>query len=242
MPKSTRPTAVYGNRLLANLSKSLPTKEYGRLLSLMEEVSLEQHEILIDPGEAIKYVYFPANVMISLVSLMEEDQYVETGAVGKHGMLGMPLILGADTTPMRSVVQIPGKAMRMEGGRFKAELERNTKFREVLSLYVHVQLLEISQTAACNKLHPANGRLARWLLISSDCVDSHELPLTHDFLATMLGMRRAGVTEAAGDLKGRGLIDYHRGKVTILDRERLEDTACECYDVVKREVERLYAQ
>ena len=241
MPKSAQPTAANGNRLLAILSKSLPAKEYRRLLSLMEEVSLEQHRVLIDQGQAIKYVYFPANAMISLVSLMEEGESVETGAVGREGMLGIPLLLGVNATPMRSVVQIAGEALRMRASVFQAELERNTRMRKALCLYLHIQFVEISQTAACNKLHPTTGRLARWLLISSDCVASEELALTHDFLATMLGIRRAGVTEAAGDLKGKGLIDYHRGKITILDRRGLEDTACECYDVVKRETNRLYA-
>jgi CRP-like cAMP-binding protein len=194
---------------------------------------------LIIPGEEIKEVYFPLNAMISLVSTTREGVSVETGIVGSDGMLGISVLFGAATTPMQSVVQISGRAMRMEARAFKTEFDREGAFNKILLLYLHILFVEISQTAACNKLHSIDGRLARWLLMSCDSIRSDVLPLTHEFLS-MLGIRRAGVSEASARLREKGLISYHHGRITILDRKGLEDFACECYDVVKREQARLF--
>jgi len=226
------------NRLLS----ALPQEEYKRLLEKMEEVSVEQGQRLIVAGEEIKDVYFPLNAMISLVSSTEEGVSVETGIVGSDGVLGVAVIFGTTTTPMESVVQIPGRAMRMDAKAFKSEFDLGGVFSKVLLLYTHILVVEMSQTAACNRLHSIDGRLARWLLMGSDSIRSDELPLTHEFLSMMLGVRRAGVTEASARLRKKGLIRYHHGRITILDRKGLEDFACECYDVVKREQSRLFPQ
>ena len=230
--------ALSQNRLLS----ALPQREYKRLLAKMEEVSIEQGQRLIAPEERIRDVYFPLNAMISLVSRTEEGISVETGIVGSDGVLGIPALFGTTTTPMESLVQIPGRAMRMEANVFKSEFDRGGVFNKILLLYLHVLIIEISQTAACNKLHSIDERLARWLLMSSDSIRSEELPLTHEFLSTMLGVRRAGVTEASARLREKGLIHYHHGRITIQDRKGLQGAACECYDVVKREQSRLFPQ
>lgn len=230
--------AQYQNRLLS----ALPQKEYKRLLAKMEEVSLDQGQHLIIPGEEIKRAYFPLNAMISLVSITEEGISVETGLVGSDGVLGVAILLGAATSPMQSVVQIPGMALRMEAKVLKTEFDRGGVFNNILLKYLHVLIIEISQTAACNKLHSIDERLARWLLMGSDSIRSEELPLTHEFLSTMLGVRRAGVTEASARLREKGLIHYHHGVITILDRKGLQEAACECYDAVKREQNRLLPQ
>jgi CRP-like cAMP-binding protein len=223
------------NRLLS----ALPQKEYKRLLAKMEEVSIEQGQRLIVPEKEIKDVYFPLNAMISLVSSTKEGVSVETGIVGSDGVLGVAVLLGTATTPMQSVVQIPGRAMRMGAKAFKSEFDRGGAFNKILLLYLHVLVIEISQTAACNKLHSIDERLARWLLMGCDSIRSEELPLTHEFLSMMLGVRRAGVTEASSRLRKKGLIRYHHGRITILDRKGLEGEACECYQVVKGEYSRL---
>jgi CRP-like cAMP-binding protein len=223
------------NRLLA----TLPKADFERLQKQLEPVYLKQGELLIEPGKGLSYAYFPLDAMISLVSLLEDGSTVEAGCVGREGVVGVPLLLGASTTPMQSVVQIPGNALRMKADILVKELQTNKALLNILLLYLHVLIIFISQTAACNKKHPIVGRLARWLLLSSDCVDSEELPLTHEFLATMLGVRRAGVTETANELRSKGLIDYYQGKVTIVNRQGLEATACECYRVVRRELQRL---
>jgi CRP-like cAMP-binding protein len=236
MPVREELPAQPRNRILS----SLPKKEYNRLLPQMEEVSLERGQILIAPGQPIKHVQFPLNAMISIVSFTEEGLSIETGVIGSDAMLGIPVLLGTNTTPMQSVVQIPGLAMRMEAKAFKREFDNGSAFKEVLLRYIHVLVIEISQTAACNKLHSIEGRLARWLLMSSDSIGSSELPLTQDFISSMLGIRRAGVTEAATALRGKGLISYRQGLITIVDRAGLETQACECHEVVKREYDRLF--
>lgn len=226
-----------GNRLL----EALPHKERDRLMSMMRQVSLERGRFLITPNEELKCVYFPLTAMISLVSFTEEGRTVETGVVGSDGMLGIPVLFGTTSTPMQSVVQIPGLALEMPAKAFKQEFDKAGPLNKVLLQYLHVLMILISQTAACNKLHPVSGRLARWLLLSSDCIRSNEVPLSQEFLATMLGVRRAGVNEAAGQLREEGLIRYHQGMVVITDRRGLEDYSCECYDVVKREATRFFA-
>lgn len=236
MPVRKQTPAQPRNRILS----SLPKKEYNRLLQQMEEVPVERGQILIAPGEPIRHVHFPLNAMISIVSFTEEGLSIETGVIGSDAMLGLPVLLGTNTTPMQSVGQLPGRAMRMEAKAFKSEFDRGGPFSEVLLRYVHVLVVEISQTAACNKLHSIEGRLARWLLMSSDSIGSDELPLTQDFISSMLGVRRAGVTEAATALRRKGLISYRQGLITIVDRAGLEAEACECYEVVKREYDRLF--
>jgi CRP-like cAMP-binding protein len=224
------------NRLLA----ALPQKDYKRLLSKMEEVSLERGQCLVAPGEEVRDVFFPRNAMISMVSFTKEGASVETGIVGNEGMLGIPVLFATTTTPMQSLVQIPGSAMNIKAKVLKREFDWGGAIYEVLLRYLHALVIQISQTAACNKLHGPDVRLARWLLMSSDSVCADELPLTHEFLSEMLGMRRAGITQAAGMLREKGLIVYRQGLIRIVDRKGLEEESCECYEVVEREYNRLF--
>lgn len=223
------------NRLLS----SMLSAERERLLSLMEHVRLPLGQTLIAPEESIPHVYFPTGALISLVSLMEDGKTVEAGVIGCEGMAGLPVVLGGGTTPMRSVVQIEGSAYKLRADLAKAEFDKGGALQKALLRYTHALLIAFSQSAACNRLHPVEGRLARWLLIASDGVQADTLPLTHEYLAVMLGMRRAGVTGACVLLRDQGCIDYHRGTIQITNREGLESVACECYEIVKKEFDRV---
>jgi CRP-like cAMP-binding protein len=227
------------NRLENRILAALPPNEKARLLPHMEQVELPLGQVVISPEETIPYVYFPTGALISLVSIMEDGRGVEAGVIGYEGMAGLPVILGGGTTPMRSVVQMKGSAVRVKASAAKAEFERGGALQKALYGYMHALLVAFSQSAACNRLHPTEGRLARWLLIASDGIQSDFMPLTHEYLSTMLGIRRAGVTEACLVLKDRGLIDYNRGRLQILERKGLRGVACECYEIVKKEFDRL---
>lgn len=224
------------NRLLA----SLPSEELTALQPHMEQVSLSNGQTIISPYEAIPFIYFPINSLLSLVTLMEDGSTIEAGAIGREGMAGLPVLLDADMTPMQTLAQIPGHAVRIKAKIIKEAFDKGGVLQKVLHRYIHTTIVTGSQTAACNRLHHIEARLCRWLLMSSDGVDSEKLFLTQDFLATMLGVRRAGVSEAASQLQGKGLIRYQRGRIEIVDRKSLETAACECYGVVKAEYERLF--
>jgi CRP-like cAMP-binding protein len=206
----------------------------------MEQVSLSHGHPIILPDEPIPFVYFPLNSLLSLVTVMEDGSTVEAGAVGREGMAGLPILLDAGTTPMRTLAQIPGQAVRVKAEIIKQAFDKGGALRHILYRYIHTTIVLGSQTSACNRLHHLEPRLCRWLLMSSDGVGSEELSLTHDFLATMLGVRRAGVSEAASKLQGKGWIRYQRGRIQIVDRRSLETAACECYGVVKAEYHRLF--
>lgn len=236
MPIAPKAPQEMGNLLLA----SLPHDDLARLLPHLSLVELSLDEVIVNPDEPVQHVYFPAGAIISLVSLMENGAAVETGLVGREGVAGLPAFLGVCTTPMRSLVQIAGAAYRLKAGVARAEFERGGGLRTVVNRYFHALFVEISQSAACNRLHHTEGRLARWLLMTSDALDSDSLALTHEFISTMLGIRRAGVTEAAIALRDLRLIDYNRGLIQIIDRPRLQELACECYDVVRREFGRVF--
>lgn len=225
------------NRILS----SLPEEDFRRLLPQMTEVSLTQNEVVISPEDPIHYVYFPQGALISLVSLTEEGKMVEAGLIGREGMAGLPVVLADGTTPMRSVVQIAGPAIRMKAAVVKEEFDRGRAFQKTLHRYMHALFVEFSQSAACNRLHPISGRLARWLLMASDGVGSDTLTLTHEYLSVMLGIRRPGVTGAAVELREKGAIDYSRGEIRIVNRKVLEEVACECYTVVRDEFDRMFA-
>ncbi len=224
------------NRLLA----SLPSEELTVLQPHMEQVSLSHGQSIILPDEPIPFVYFPLNSLLSLVTVMEDGSTVEAGSIGREGMAGVPILLDAGTTPMQTLTQIPGQAVRVKGEIIKEAFDKGGALRHILHRYIHATIVLGSQTAACNRLHRIEARLCRWLLMSSDGVGKEELFLTQEFLSTMLGVRRAGVSEAASQLMGKGLIRYQRGRIQIVDRKSLETVACECYRVVKAEYERLF--
>ncbi|WP_413160511.1 Crp/Fnr family transcriptional regulator [Capilliphycus salinus ALCB114379] len=228
------------NSLLENhLLAALPQAELERLAPYFIEVSLSLGQILHEPQEKIETVYFPTHSMISLVSIMEDGSTVEVGIVGNDGMLGYPVYLGGDYSHTRAIVQIEGTALQLDAGVLKCEFNQGNFLQRLLLLYTQAFLAQVSQTAACNRFHPAEERLARWLLQSQDFAGSEKLNLTQEFLSSMLGIRRASVTVSAGTLQQAGMIRYNRGKITILDRAALEATTCECYQIVRREYNRL---
>ena len=224
------------NRLLA----SLPSEELTALHPHMEQVSLSHGQRLILPHELIGFVYFPLNSLLSLVTVMEDGSTVEAGSIGREGMAGLPILLDAGTTPSQTLTQIPGQAVRVKAQIIKEAFDAGGALQKILHRYIHTTIVIGSQTAACNRLHQIEARLCRWLLMSSDGVGKEELFLTQEFLSTMLGVRRAGVSEAASQLQGKGLIRYQRGRIQIVDRKSLETAACECYRVVRAEYERLF--
>jgi CRP-like cAMP-binding protein len=212
---------------------ALPRKEYQRLLAGLESVALTFGEVLYDPGERIRHVYFPNDSLVSLLTPVEGHLALEVGMVGREGMVGVPLALGTDISPVRALVQGAGTAMRMESARFCKEVRKSPQLQQEVSRYTSVLMAQITQTAACNRFHVVEGRLARWLLMTRDRVRSDEFRLTHEFLGHMLGVRRVGVTKAARALQKGKLINYSRGKIRILDQRGLEAASCSCYEIVK---------
>jgi CRP-like cAMP-binding protein len=223
------------NRLLA----AMPPDAYERLRPELEPVALQQGQVLYDPSEPIAHVHFPTTAVVSLLTLLQDGTSVETAMVGNWGMVGLPLALGLDADTNRALVQVGGEALRLPAPAFRAALGRDGALRNLLHRCTQVVLVQMAQSAACNRLHTMNACCARWLLEAQDGVGADEFPLTHDFLAAILAVRRATVTVVAETLQQAGLIRYHRGLVTILDRERLEAAACECYRTIADAIERL---
>ena len=219
--------------ILNSLLAALPRKSYLRLLPGLTPVDLVFGEVLYEPGQKIEHVYFPTQSLISLLTLVEGHLALEVGLVGWEGMVGFPLALGVDVSPVRSLVQGAGPALRMSAARFRSELRRSPPLQRELHRYVATMMAQISQTAGCNRFHVVEPRLARWLLMTRDRVRSGEFRMTHEFLSHMLGVRRVGVTEAASALQQRNLIEYTRGSIKILDHRGLEKAACACYESVK---------
>lgn len=223
------------NQLLA----ALPETEYQRLVDYLKPVDLISGEILLEPNEPVQKIYFPQRAMISLVSIMMDGSTTEIGLIGNEGMIGLSAVLGGNFTTSRTIVQVSGSALQISADIVRREFQRGEKLQQLLLLYTQALLTQVSQSAACNRQHNIEERLARWLLSVQDCVLQNELPLTQEFIANMLGTRRSGVTVAAGILQQAGMIRYSRGRISILDQERLEDTACECYRLVQNEFIRL---
>jgi CRP-like cAMP-binding protein len=192
-------------------------------------------EVLCEGGETIRHVYFPDEGLISLLVVMEDETVREIGVIGNEGMLGTAVALGVKTAPNRALIQLPGSAMRMKAGALREELKRGGALPNVLQRYAHVLFTQVSQSAACVSSHAVEKRLARWLLMTHDHASGDTFEMKHEFLAMMLGVTRSVVTRAAGRLQKEKIIHYTRGRVTVLDRERLEATACECYRVVKED-------
>ena len=224
-----------GNGLL----DALPAAELEALAPHLERVELAQREGLFEPDLPIPYVYFPETAVISLTNILRDGGTVEIGTTGREGMVGLPVFLGADVGTVRAFAQIPGTAVRMESGAFTRLAGALTAFHGLLLRYTHAFLTQVAQTAACNGAHLVEQRCARWLLMTHDRVEGDEFPLTHEFLAFMLGVRRAGVTLAMGGLQDARLVSYVRGRVTVADRAGLERASCECYGVVRAQYERL---
>lgn len=223
------------NYLLA----ALPVAELDSLMKGMELVLLRLGEMLHEPGMQLKYAYFPTTTIISLHYLTESGASAEAAGVGKEGMLGVSLFMGSDTASSSAFVQTAGHAYRMERSVLKDEFNRGGLLQRLLLRYTQALMTQISQTAVCNRHHSIDQQLCRWLLLTLDRLPSHELVMTQELIASMLGVRREGITEAAGNLKKSGLISYRRGHITVLDRKGLEAKSCECYAVVKKELERL---
>ena len=201
---------------------SLPQKQVKQFLPHLETVDLELKEVLYEPNQPINYIYFPNNGVVSLVTVMEDGSVAEVATVGNEGMVGLPIFLGAETIPREAFAQIPGTAVRMRAGAFKQEAKHNGALTTVLHRYTQALFNQIAQTAACNRLHSIEERAARWMLMTHDRVGSDQFPLTQEFLAYMLGVRRPRVNIVGRMLQEAGMIRYTRGKITILDREGLD--------------------
>jgi CRP-like cAMP-binding protein len=235
MSVSVKPTVPSENRLLA----ALPLDEYERLLPSLKQVSFSLGEVVYEFGGHLDYVYFPTTSIVSLLYTMENGASAEMGLTGNDGVVGIALFMGGGTMPNRAVVQSAGAAIRMKAKVLQAEFALGGKFQYLLLRYTQALITQISQTAVCNRLHSVEQQLCRWLLLSHDRVKSDELIMTQELIADMLGVRREGVTVAAGRLQDEGAISYVRGHIKILNRQRLEETVCECYRVVKDEFDRL---
>jgi len=213
------------NQLIARL----PRKSRSSLLDLCEPIQLTMAEVLCDGGQPIRHVYFPIGGFISLVTLLDDKPVLEVGMVGREGMIGAQVALGVNDEPLHAVVQGPGSALRIGRLAFRRELANNSALHQSLNRYLHVTMTQLARSAACLRFHLLGPRLARWLLMTQDRAQSDRFRVTHEFLAFMLGVRRVGITQAAASLQRQGLVKYHRGDITILDRSGLEKAACGCY-------------
>ena len=232
-PRYLQEPATYRKTNLAtvenHLIELLPRKDRARLLAICEPVDLVLAEVLGEPGERTRHVYFPIDGFISLLTMFDREPALEVGMVGREGMLGAQLALGVATTPLRALVQGPGAAWRIGITAFRSELARSRPLARALHRYLYVLMAQLAASAACLRFHSIGPRLARWLLMSQDRAHADSFRVTHEFLAYMLGVRRAGITRAAGALQHDGLIEYRRGALTVLDRSGLEAAACSCY-------------
>jgi CRP-like cAMP-binding protein len=226
-----------GNHIHNEILLGLSDKDCETLLSKLELVRLKVHTVLHEPGDSLKSAYFCNTGMISILSVFPDGKSVEVGLVGKEGFVGLPLVAGFKTASNRAVAQIDATALRVDRETLVSFCRQSPKLERSLQQYSQISAMQISQIAACNRLHEVNERLARWLLMCADRVGSNQLPLTQEFLAQMLGTRRSSVTVAAGILQRAGLIAHGRGDVKIVDRGKLEEAACECYGIMQQQIE-----
>ncbi|MFZ2321394.1 MAG: Crp/Fnr family transcriptional regulator [Pseudomonas sp.] len=226
------------NHLLA----ALPPAIQQRLFPMLELFPLPLGKVLYESGDTMRYVYFPTDSIVSLLYVMESGASAEISVVGKDGIVGVSLFMGGESTSSRAVVQSAGSAYRLAGQKLKDEFNRHSELMQLLLRYTQSLITQMAQTAVCNRHHSIDQQLCRWLLLSLDRLPDNKLTMTQELIANMLGVRREGVTEAAGKLQKLGVIDYCRGHITVLDRSKLEALSCECYAVVKRESDRLLPQ
>jgi CRP-like cAMP-binding protein len=222
-----------------NLLAALPALDYERMSAHLEPVRLALGEVIYESGGELRNVYFPTTAIVSLLYLMENGASAEIAVVGNDGIVGVALFMGGESMPNRAVVQSAGHAHRLPGRLLKEEFRRGGALQRLLLRYTQALLTQMAQTAVCNRHHSVDQQLCRWLLLSLDRLPTRELSMTQELIANMLGVRREGVTEAAGKLQKAGLIKYSRGHITVLDRPALEQQACECYQVVRKETDRL---
>lgn len=223
------------NYLLA----ALDDPDLDRLRGALTDVTFDLGEVIYESGDHLDYAYFPTTSIVSLLYIMENGATAEIGVTGNDGVIGLALVLGGETTTSRAVIQSAGAALRLKAGDMKKEFRLGGRFQELLLRYTQALMTQISQTAVCNRLHPIEQQLARWVLLSHDRLQSNELNMTHDLISNMLGVRREGITLAARKLAARKLITNHRGTITVIDRKGLEAASCECYEIVNSEYNRL---
>jgi CRP-like cAMP-binding protein len=224
-----------GNRLVA----ALPEEDYQGLLPVLEAVRLPLGMALYESGGAQGYVYFPTSSIVSLLYVLADGSSAEIAVTGCEGLVGIALFMGGETTPSRAVVQSAGQGYRIKAALLKRKFEEGGALQLLLLRFTQALITQMTQTAVCNRHHAVDQQLCRWLLLSLDRLPANELVMTQELIANMLGVRREGVTEAAGKLQAEGLIEYSRGRITVLDRPKLEARVCECYAVVKKEYDRL---
>ena len=230
-------TGMERNELLA----LLPQETKGHIFPLLREVQLRLGEEVYAAGQDVKYVYFPADSIVSLLYVTLDGHSAEISVVGREGIVGIAVFMGGESTPSRAVVQSAGTAYRLPAAELKRQFNACAYFRVLMLRYTQALITQMAQTAVCNRHHTIDQQLCRWLLLSLDRLPSNQLTMTQELIANMLGVRREGVTEAAGKLQKLGAIRYQRGRITVLDRPAVEELSCECYEVVKRETDRLAA-
>jgi CRP-like cAMP-binding protein len=223
------------NRLLA----ALPAEVQERLIPFLELVPLPLGKVIYESGDALRHVYFPTDSIVSLLYVMESGASAEISVVGNEGLIGVAVFMGGESTPSRAIVQSAGYAYRLPGQRLKDEFNRHGDMLQLMLRYTQALITQMAQTAVCNRHHSIDQQLCRWLLLSLDRLPSNQLTMTQELIANMLGVRREGVTDAAGKLQRQGAIEYSRGHIKVLDRPKLEQLSCECYAVVKTETDRL---
>jgi CRP-like cAMP-binding protein len=236
---SLKPASVKGdgNSVYNGILLGLPPKEFELVFPKLEFVRLKTHQLLHEPGDTLRSAYFCNGGLVSILSVFPDGKSVEVGLVGKEGFIGLPLVVGFHTAPTRAIAQIEGSAFRVDGEALIALLGQCPRLERQLHQFSQIMAMQVTQIAACNRLHEVNERLARWLLMSSDRIGSSLVPLTQELLAQMLGTRRSSVTVAAGMLQKAGLTSHTRGSVKIVDRGKLEDVSCECYGIMQRQVQ-----
>jgi len=232
MAKTTSP-------LLNSLLAAAPGDVQQRLFPNLEGMQLALGDILYESGDIAHYVYFPTDCIVSLLYVMEDGSSAEISVVGKEGLVGISVFMGGESTPSRAIVQSAGHAFRLPAQRLKDEFNRDADMRLLMLRYTQALITQMAQTAVCNRHHSIDQQLCRWILLSLDRLPSNQLSMTQELIANMLGVRREGVTHAAGKLQHQGVVEYHRGHIKVLDREKLEQLSCECYAVVKKETDRL---